>query len=357
MAPSVGIRGVALYLPPIVRGNDWWPSDTVARWQRASADRAALPPPALRGPGAARVMAALAEQAVDPFQGAVSRHVMPDDMTVLDMAEQAGRQAIARAGVSVDDIDLVLTHTVMPELLLGNPATQIHHRLGLPRRCFAMETTAAAYSFLMQLTLAEAMIASGRATLALLVQACGASRLVEADDPYAPLFGDGATAVVVGRVAEGHGIRACVHHADGRYPNTLVASVRGGSWSDPGRGVIHVADALQMRDVFLATAEVCKESIDAVLEVAGLTAGDLDFFAMYQGTPWIRRVVQDYAGLQRVRAVDSFAETGYLFSAILPAGLVRAEQAGLLAPGDLVLLTGGGTGIAFGSLVMRWGSR
>lgn len=356
MASSIGIRGVALYLPPVIRGNDWWPSETVARWQRVSAERRPLPPPIARGPGAARVIAALARQAADPFQSAVSRHIMPAEMTVFDMAAQAAEDAMARAGVAARDIDLLLTHTVMPDVLLGNPATQHHHRLGLPRQCFAMETTAAAHSFVMQLAIAEAMIAAGRARTALLVQACNATRSVDMEDPLSPLFGDGATAAVVGHVSSGRGIRASVQYADGQYPNTLVASVPGGTWSDAGRAVIHVADPLQMREVFLETAEVCKESIDGVLAVTGLTTRDVGFFAMYQGTPWIRRVVQDYANLEHARSIDTFPETGYLFSAILPAGLVRAEQAGLVSADDLVLATGGGTGVAFGSLLMRWGT-
>jgi len=353
MVPSVGIRGVALYLPPIVRGNDWWPGEVIARWQ--TAERAPRP----TGPfssGTTRVLKALAEQATDPFQGAVSRHVMPDGMTVLDMAEQAGRQAIERAGVTASAIDLLLTSTVLPDVLLGNPAAEIHHRLGLPRRCFAMETTAATYSFLMQLSLAQAMIASGQATLALLVQSCGVSRSVDVDDPISPLFGDGATAVVVGRVADGRGVLAGVHHCDGRFPKTLIASVRGGTWADPGHGVIHVGDAVQMRDVFLSTADVLKESIDAVLATAGLTAGDVGFFAVHQGAPWLRQVVQDHAGLTHARSIDSFAKTGYLFASIVPAGLALAEQAGLLASDDLVMATAGGPGITFGSIAMRWGT-
>jgi 3-oxoacyl-[acyl-carrier-protein] synthase III len=294
--------------------------------------------------------------AQDPFQGAVARHVMPDDMTVLDMAEHAGRLALDRAGIAADDIDLLLSHTVMPDLLLGNPASQLHHRLGLPRRCFAMETSASTYSFLMQLSLAEAMITAGRAQLALLVQACGASRLLDAADPIAPLFGDAATALVVGPVSAGRGIQAAAHHADGRYPNTLVAGVRGGAWCDPGRGVIHIASAHQMRDLLLETADLCKEGIDEVLATAGVTANDVGFFAMHQGTAWIRRIVQDHAGLERARTVDTFAETGYLFAAIVPAGLARAEQAGLLGQDDLVLATGGGTGMTFGSILLRWGT-
>jgi 3-oxoacyl-[acyl-carrier-protein] synthase-3 len=354
MDTSVGILGVALYLPPTVRGNDWWPSEIVARWQTASRPP---PPTGPMSPGTARVVRALAEQAADPFQGAVSRHVMSDDMTVLDMAEQAARMAIERAGVSADRVDLLLTSTVLPDVLLGNPACELHHRLGLPRRCFALETTAATYSFLMQLTLAQAMIASGSATLAVLVQACGVVRSVDRDDPISPLFGDGATAVVVGRVADGHGILTAAHHCDGRFPTTLVAGVRGGTWSDPGRGVVHVADPIQMRDVFLSTADVLKESIDAVLATTGFAAGDIEFFAMHQGTPWLLRVVQDYAGLGHARWVESFARTGYLFAAILPAALALAERDGLLDDGALVLATAGGPGITFGSAVLRWGGR
>jgi 3-oxoacyl-[acyl-carrier-protein] synthase-3 len=263
--------------------------------------------------------------------------------------------AITRAGVAVGEIDLLLTHTVMPDLLLGNAACQLHHRLGLPRRCFAMETDAAAYSFMMQLTLAEAMISSGRARVALLVQSCGASRFIDMADPLSPLFGDGATAVIVGRVSEGRGLRASVHHVDGRYPNTLVGSVRGGAWFDHGRGVIHVVDPAQMRAALMQTADACKESIDAVLAAAGHLASDVGVFAMYQGTPWLRRVVQDHVGLHQARSIDAFARTGYLFAAVLPAGLCLAERAGLLAEDDLVMATGGGSGMTFGSILMRWG--
>ncbi|HEY0988982.1 MAG TPA: 3-oxoacyl-[acyl-carrier-protein] synthase III C-terminal domain-containing protein [Kofleriaceae bacterium] len=353
MTSSVGIRGVALYLPPIERSNDWWPSDVVARWQ--TAPRAAPPDRPLTA-GEALVAAAMREQAADPFQGAVSRHVMPDGMTVLDMAEQAGRLALSRAAAVPGDIDLLLTNTVLPDVLLGNPACEIHHRLGLPRRCFTLETTAATYSFLMQLSLAHAMIASGQARLALLVQSCGASRSIALEDPISPLFGDGASAAVVGRVPAGRGILAAVHHCDGRFPDTLVAGVRGGSWSDPGRGVIHVANPVQMRDVFLATADVCKEGIDATLARSGRETTDVAFFAMHQGTPWIRSVVQRHAGLEHAQYIDSFAQTGYLFACTVPAALVLAERARLLADDDLVLATGGGPGITFGSIAMQWGA-
>ena len=351
---GIGIRGIGLALPPKVRGNDWWPHDVVARW---SAVRRPPPPaPVNPSPGMVHVLAALAEQAADPFQGTVSRHVITDGVTGLDLAERAATEALARAGVTAADVDVVLTHTVMPDVLLGNPATQLHARLGLPRRCFALETDGAAYAFMLQLSVAEAMIAAGRAKLALLVQTCAATPYVDMTDPTSVLFGDGATAVVVGPVRAGRGLIASAHHADGRFGNTLVASVPGGTWAAEGPGRIHVADPAMMRQVFLLTADVCKEGIDAVLADTGLATADITMFAMYQGTPWLRKVVQRYADLEHARSIDSFARTAYLFSAVLPAGLYFAEQEGRIADGDLVLATGGGTGMTFGSTVMRWGT-
>ncbi|MDB4963541.1 MAG: 3-oxoacyl-[acyl-carrier-protein] synthase [Myxococcales bacterium] len=351
---DVGILGLGLYLPPEVRRNDWWPQKVVAGWSSAAG---AMPPPpqGSMSEGTRRVLRALAQQDADPFQGAVERRVMTAGMSVLDMEEAAAREAIQRSGVDPSSIDLLLTHTVLPDYLLSNPATVLHHRLGLPKQCFAMPNDAAAYSFMMQLAVAEAMIASGRATCALLVQSCGASRMIDWHESRAPLFGDGATAVIVGRVSPGRGLRAAAHFADGRYPNTLIGSVPGGTWFDEGRGVIHVEDNAQMRDVFLRTADVCKEGIDAALAQARIGAAEIDFFAMYQGTPWLRQVVQDFAGLDKARSIETFATTGYLFSAILPAGLHFAEQANQLHDDDLVLLTGGGTGMTYGSIVLRWG--
>jgi 3-oxoacyl-[acyl-carrier-protein] synthase-3 len=87
-----------------------------------------------------------------------------------------------------------------------------------------------------------------------------------------------------------------------------------------------------------------------------LTPTDIDFLSMYQGTPWLRDVVQDYAGLHRARSVDVFARTGYISSALVPANLRFALDEGGLKDDELVVMTGGGTGMTYGALVMRWGA-
>jgi 3-oxoacyl-[acyl-carrier-protein] synthase-3 len=353
MRSDVGVLGAALYLPPEIRRNDYWPQDIVDGWM------AARKPPVLpeqRSEGLSLVLAAMAKQARDPFHDAVERRVMPAGMTLVDMQEHAARDAIGRAGIDPQQIDLVLTNTVTPDFLHGNPACTLHLRLGLAKACFSMETEAATSSFQMQLMIASAMISTGQARYALLVQSSAASRHMEREDPISPLFGDGATGVVVGPVSDGRGLLGAVQFTDGRFPRTLIGAVRGGTWFDEGRGVIHQGDPHQQDEVFLLIADICKESITAALDRAGQNPSAVDFFCMHQGTPWLRRVVQEYVGLDRARSYDLYATTGHLMASNIPATLARAHEAGELRAGDLVVLMGGGQGMTYGASVLRWGA-
>jgi 3-oxoacyl-[acyl-carrier-protein] synthase III len=146
-----------------------------------------------------------------------------------------------------------------------------------------------------------------------------------------------------------------VHFVDGRYPDSLVASVPGGTWYDQGRAVIHIADPGQMRAVLLQTVDLCKHSVDAVLAKCRCGPSAIDFFCIHQGTPWLRTLAQESTDLVHAATVDTFSKTGYLFSAIMPFGLRSAEESGLLGDRDLVLLFGGGTGMTFGATVIEWG--
>lgn len=356
MTTRVGILGIGSYLPPEIRRNDWWPKNLVERWVRERPAPGPRPDVSKLSEAARRIVAALSVQADDPFQGAVERRILAPELSVVDMEVHAACDAIERARIDAADIDLLLTHTVAPEVLLSNPAALLHHRLGLARECLAMQTEAAAYSFLDQLAIADAMITAGRARCALLVQSCAASRLVEPDDVVAPYFGDAATAVVVAG-ASGRGILGAVHFTDGRFPNTLVASVPNSTWYAPGRPVIHLGDPAGMRAVMMQTVDLCKSSVEAVLARSGIAASAVRFFCMHQGTPWLRELAQEFAGLSAAASVETFTKTGYVFSSILPLGLRAAQEQHLLERGDLAVLFAGGTGMTYGATVLEWDAR
>jgi 3-oxoacyl-[acyl-carrier-protein] synthase-3 len=354
--PGIGLLAVGTYLPPEVRSNDWWPAETVARWmeQRAAA-RTAGGPPTATTPGMARVIAAMAEQSDDPFQGWRERRVMPVGMTSSDMEEAAARDALARAGVDAAEIDLVFTQTMVPEVLLGNTACELHRRLGLGAGCLSTQIDAAAFSFFVQLALAEQMIAAGRARTALIVQSCAVTRLLDREDPVSPFFGDGASAALVGPVSADRGILGSVHKTDGRFPRTLVAGVREGRWYDEGRPILHTAAPAEVRQMLLEILDHGKQAVDDVLAASGRRADEIDVFISHQGMPWLRRSAQEYAGVGAARSVETGSWAGNLFGVNVPLGLATAERDGTLSPGDVVLAFGGGTGQTVGATVIRWG--
>ncbi|MBX3193261.1 MAG: hypothetical protein KF819_40125 [Labilithrix sp.] len=337
-----------------MRKNDWWPESIVSGWmeKRAAATRA--PEQAVTSVGTAKILREMAALHEDPFQGAVERRVMDAGMQACDMEVRAAEEAIARAGIDRREIDLLLCHTTVPEYLLTNTACLLHQRLGLATECFTMVTEAAANSFLMQLTLAEQMIAGGRAKKALLVQSCSVSRLLDPADPLSPLFGDAASAVVVGAVSSGRGILGTTQRTDGSANRTLIASVRGKSWYHDGPIVLYSADPIGARRVFLETADLGKDVVDVVLKQSGYGPSDVDYFAVHQGTPWFPRVMKEHFELGSAKAIESFPSTGYTFAVSIPLGLSMAEKAGMLASDDLVLMYGGGTGLTHGATLLRW---
>jgi 3-oxoacyl-[acyl-carrier-protein] synthase III len=229
----------------------------------------------------------------------------------------------------------------------------LHDRLGLPADGIAMQLDASGYSFMMQLAIAEQLILSGRTRHALLVQSSATSRVLDPADPYGPLLGDGAAAVVVGPVERG-GILAAVHRTDGRFPRGLVASVPERRWYDDGQIALHRADPDAARLLFLETADSAKTVVDAALAACGQRPADVDFFAVHQGTAWLRQVTQDTIGLERARSIDTFATTGYMFGVSIPLVLELGVQQGLLHDDDLVVMHGGGVGSTYGAIALRW---
>lgn len=351
MSSNVGILGIAMHLPPGVRRNDWWPTEVVARWHA----RPALAALDENVPGDDPVAAELRSHIADPFQGARQRHCLASDETLLDLELAAARAAIEQAGVDRGDIDLVLTDSLGHPTLATNTACSLHYHLGLRSDCFTLKTDGAQHAFLLQLSIADAMIARGHARYGLLVQSTAASRILDYREPLSAVFGDGATAAIVGPVADGFGLLASSHRTYGAHANTLVASVPGGAWYDEGRAYLHITDPAVMRDIQYHAVERSSDVIATALARAGLRPEDVAVFAMYQGVPWLQRLVQERAGLHAARATNTFAQIGHLFGASAPSTLALAESRGLVHRGDLVVAASGGNGMTYGAAIIRWG--
>lgn len=356
---GIGIHAVGLFLPDEVRTNDWWPTTVVEGWRDSFEQRlrqtggganAAEP---TEGERLAReAMAALGD---DPFRGAVERRVIDDGMTSSDMEVAAARDALDRAECRVEDIDLLISHALVPDFLATNNGCTVQHELGLPQSCFVTSLDVAGNAFSQQLEIASAMIASGRCRRALVTQSCAQSRLLPVDEPHAPWFGDAASAVVIGPVTDGRGLVGSHHRTSGSLQGSLVAGVPGRRWYDDEAAIVYNASMDATRGLIRGLVDMAKETVLAALTDAGVRPDDVDFYACHQAFPWLRSVTQRHAGLSRARYVDTFDWAASVAAVNVPLVLAMGEREGLLRDGDLVATFTGGSGITCSSAVLRWG--
>ncbi len=357
---QVGILAISTFLPEQVRTNDWWPQSTVDKWEdrlRVRRDPAEQAPAFDDLPEGTRLaIAAMEEYRDDPFKGGVERRIIAADMVPSDMELKACREAIARAELKPSQIDLLLTHSAVPDYLTVPTASLLHKTLGLSEWCFSMGTEAACNSFQMQLALAEQMIKGGRAKYALLVQSSAASRFIRPEESHSAWFGDVASAVVVGPVSEGFGLLANAHRTDGSMYRAMVGSSRNGHWWDPdARLGLFFEDRKAGLKIALNAAEMGKLVVHRSLEQAGYRPDQVDFYASHQGTVWFRRVTQQHIGLTRARFIDSYRWTTSLSVSNLPFVMETGAKEGTLKRGDLVAMYSGGSGIVVAGTVLRWG--
>lgn len=353
---AVGILGVGLHLPSEIRKNDWWPDSVVKGWQeRVNLVRPTLGREDAQTEGARRTLESMQQFKDDPFKGAVERRVMARASNPSDMEFEAAIDAIVRSKIPVDQIDLLMVYSQLPDYLMVPNAPLLHQRLGLGRDCLTLDTQAACNSFLVQFALAEQMIKSGQARNALLIQSSTVSQICRPQDHHSVWFGDGATAVVVGPVADGRGVLAWSHRTDGTFHKALMGGKRDERWWEANETMLYTHDRQCARNMLLLIADLAKDVVDDALKKSGNTAADVDFYATHQSTYWFRKTTQDYMGLVKAKSFDSFAWTGSLGASNIPFMLGMGEREGLLKDGDLIAMYTGGSGITWSGQVMRWG--
>jgi 3-oxoacyl-[acyl-carrier-protein] synthase-3 len=352
---NVGIHGIGIHLPDAVRTNDWWPEATVAKWEHRAVMSKQRIHEAPGRPGEKLVLEAMRRYESDPFRGARERRVMPAEMESSDMELAAAKQAIANAGVDPKDIDFVLSYSFVPDFLLTPNAFALHARLGLSKKCFTTGVEAACNSFLIGLMMAEQMIKGGRAKLGLIVQSSAVSRILPPEEQTSAWFGDGAAAVVVGPVADGRGILGHATRTESSLHCGVVTGIPGKRWYDEGRSLFYANDRAAAFKIMVGVADNGKEIVDEALAEAGLRADQIDFFACHQVGPWMRSLLQDYIGLWNAKSIETFDWVGNLASVNVPLVLSLAEKDKLVKDGDAVVLHGGGAGVTYSGVVLRWG--
>jgi 3-oxoacyl-[acyl-carrier-protein] synthase-3 len=260
--------------------------------------------------------------------------------SVSELATEAGRQALARAGTDPSEVDLLVLATSTPDLAVPATSAAVHHALGLSGSAF--DVNAACAGFVYALTTAFGAIAVGAGRRVLVVGADCLSRITDADDrSTAVLFADGAGGVVLEATDTDGSLLALDLGNDGSAYQLLTC---------PHGGFM----TMEGREVFRRAVRITVHSASAALERAKLTPADVALFVPHQANLRIIEAATERLGIPMDRTAIVLDRTGNTSSASVPLALADAADAGRLAPGDVVLMTGFGAGMAWASLVLRW---
>ncbi|SHR45095.1 3-oxoacyl-(acyl carrier protein) synthase III [Mycobacteroides abscessus subsp. abscessus] len=272
--------------------------------------------------------------------GIEERRIAEKDVNTSDLGFEAAKKALEDAQISPEEIGLILVATVTPDQPFPSVACMLQEKLGAVNAA-AMDISAACAGFMYGMITAKQFIESDSYKYVLVVGVEKLSKITDWQDRNtAVLFGDGAGAVVMGKVTEGRGILSFELGADGT-----------------GGKHLYQEDYIVMngREVFKFAVRQMGESSVNVLEKAGLSKEDVDFLIPHQANIRIMEASRQRLELPEEKMSKTVDKYGNTSAASIPISLVEEVEAGKIKEDDLIVMVGFGGGLTWGAIAMRWG--
>jgi 3-oxoacyl-[acyl-carrier-protein] synthase-3 len=285
--------------------------------------------------------------------GIHKRHKVRDDEPVSDLALEASRRALADAGRTPADLDLIVVATTTPDMTFPATATIVQRKLGAPVLT-AFDVQAVCSGFVYAMSVADGFVARGLSKCALVIGAETMTRLMDyTDRGTCVLFGDGAGAVVVEPV-EGEGTTAdrgllgFSLRADGTKQDLLYV--------DGGVSTTGTVGKLRMvgNHVFKHAVVNISEAVESAAAVAGVAVSEVDWFIPHQANQRILKGVADRLGIDETKVISTVANHANTSAASIPLAFAEAVEDGRIKRGDLLLMEAMGGGLTWGACVVRY---
>ena len=285
--------------------------------------------------------------------GVEQRHIASDDENTSDLCLNAARKAMEAAGVTADEIDLIVIGTTSPDLIFPNIATIVQEGLGI-HGCPAFSIEAACTGFIYALATTDKFIRTGQTKCALVIGAEIITRLVDwSDRTTCVLFGDGAGAVIVKPSAE-EGIISTHLGADGQYRDLLYYPV-GVSQNLEKAGIVEEARIMMKgNEVFKVAVKTLGNVATEALEANGIDKNDLDWLIPHQANLRIIQATAKRLGMPMDKVIQTVQIHGNTSAASVPMALDVGVRDGRIKRGQLLLLEGFGGGFTWGSILLRY---
>ena len=285
--------------------------------------------------------------------GIRQRYIAGEGETTVSLGEAAARAAIEKAGLTPDDIDLIILATSTPDHTFPASAVEIQNRLGM-HHGVAFDIQAVCSGFVFAVATADAYIRGGLAKRAVVIGAETFSRILDWEDrTTCVLFGDGAGAIVL-EASEGtgdvsdRGVLTAHLRSDGAHKDKLY--VDGGPSTTGTVGHLR----MQGKEVFKYAVGMITDVVVAAFDATGLSIDQLDWLVPHQANIRIIEGSAKKLGIPMEKVVVTVSEHGNTSAASIPLALARAAGDGRIKPGHLVLLEAMGGGFTWGSVLIRW---
>jgi len=284
--------------------------------------------------------------------GISERHIAADDEFTVDLAEHAARKAIEAAGISVDDIDLIIVATTTADRVFPSTACLLQQRLDI-HGCAAFDVQAVCTGFIYGLGVAHQFFRAGTSKCALVVGAETLSRILDWNDRNTcVLFGDGAGAVVL-QADEETGILSSHLHADGSYEHLLTVSYgvsTGASQILEGSGGI----TMKGNEVFKMAVNTLGRIVDETLQYNNMQKSDIDWLVPHQANIRIINATAKKLNMSLDHVVITVDKHGNTSAASVPLALDVAVRDGRIKKGETLMLEAFGGGFTWGSVLLKF---
>jgi 3-oxoacyl-[acyl-carrier-protein] synthase III len=281
--------------------------------------------------------------------GISERRIAAADEALTDICLPAARRALEMAGADPSSIDLLIVATVTPDMAFPSSSALMADALGMPDAA-AYDLSAGCTGFVYAIAQAHAMLASGLSKRALVVGGDVLSKILDwTDRSTLVLFGDGAGAVVMERVDAGGFLGFELGADGGGGANLWLPGSGSRAFEEPDKYV-----KMNGREVFKFATRVMVSSAEAILGECDLTVEDVDVYVPHQANVRIIDHAARKLGFPQEKTIVNVNRYGNTSSGSIPLALADAADDGRLEPGKLVLLTGMGAGLTWGSALIEW---
>ncbi|RUQ94635.1 3-oxoacyl-ACP synthase III family protein [Legionella septentrionalis] len=352
---AVGILGLGLYHPQQTRTNDWWPQAVIQNWlQEKEKINQGLEQLAKyvkeMPPEAGLILQGLDASKNDIFDGCKNRYIMEEREDCVQMEISAAKEAIEHAGLKPQNIDFIISQSTLPNSLCETNGFFVHKALNLSASCMVYGVAGMCNAFLMQLILGRSLIENGVHKKGLLIQSSGMSRLLDYTKKSSTLYGDIATAVVIGETD--FGILSSATSTYTKISPLMAIGVPQKCWYDTGKLEVYEQDASVGFNTCLWSVQQSKCLTEQALNNTSLSIDDIQFFATNQGNLWFRSTTQNLIGLKNAHYVDTFQDYGGLIACNVPVSLYLGYKNNLIKKGDNMVFYTPGSGLQALSLII-----